>query len=125
MSNAQRRQYDRRRKLLAQDKQHRPPRKQIVKPAPAAEQLELRLTRFVYRPEMLDKIGLSYATIWNLMRRGEFPASHEVDDQVAWYEDELLAWMKTRPVRQLNGGNASSTMGRAGSSSRRTSPGRT
>ena len=67
-----------------------------VKPATRAGR-----RRFVYRPEMLDMVGLSYATIWNLIRRGEFPASHEVDDQVAWFEDELAEWMETRPIRQL------------------------
>lgn len=61
--------------------------------------------------EVLEVTGLSYPTIWAAMRRGEFPMSVRLlSAKVAWYRDEVAAWLESRPRSQLkplakNGGN--------------------
>jgi prophage regulatory protein len=57
-------------------------------------------SRFVFKPEVLDRVGVSYVTIWQWMRAGTFPASREVGGKVAWLESEIDRWIATRPARQ-------------------------
>jgi predicted DNA-binding transcriptional regulator AlpA len=57
-------------------------------------------SRFIFRPEVLDRVGVTYVTIWQWMRDGTFPASRDVDGQVAWYEHEIDTWIASRPIRK-------------------------
>jgi predicted DNA-binding transcriptional regulator AlpA len=61
--------------------------------------------RFIYKAEVLRRVGLTFPTVWKLMMRGEFPRSRVVADgqRVAWFEDEVDAWMESRPTRRLKG----------------------
>ena len=49
-------------------------------------------------------VPYSYATLWQKMRRGEFPLSVKLDDagtKVAWVENEILEWINSRERVQL------------------------
>ena len=56
-------------------------------------------SRFEFKPEVLDRVGVSYVTIWQWMRTGTFPASREVGGKVAWLESDIDEWMLSRPLR--------------------------
>jgi predicted DNA-binding transcriptional regulator AlpA len=56
--------------------------------------------KFVYKPEVLDKVGLSYPTIWQRMRDGTFPAARDIGGKTAWLESEIDDWMMRRPLRK-------------------------
>jgi prophage regulatory protein len=71
----------------------------------AAEQLPPP-SRFVFKPEVLDRVGVSYVSIWQWMRTGAFPASREVGGKVAWLESEIDEWMATRPLRKYKNAEA-------------------
>jgi predicted DNA-binding transcriptional regulator AlpA len=59
--------------------------------------------RLIERAEVLDKVPLSYATIWSLMRAGAFPRSRVVGDRSFWVESEVDAWIAALPQRALKG----------------------
>jgi prophage regulatory protein len=70
------------------------------------------MTRLIYKPELLERVGLSYTTIWTMMRQGRFPRSRSVgggeseggqNQKVAWLSDEVDAWLTELPVRRLKG----------------------
>jgi prophage regulatory protein len=49
---------------------------------------------FVRLPEVRRRTGLSTATIYRKMERGEFPMKRQLSiNAVAWYESDLNAWM--------------------------------
>ena len=56
---------------------------------------------YVFKPEVLDRCGMTYPTLWAWMRKGEFPQSYDVGGRVAWRADEFEAWMASRPKRTL------------------------
>lgn len=60
-------------------------------------------SRFVFKPEVLDRTGVTYVTIWHWMRAGTFPRSREVGGKTAWLESEIDAWIANRPIRRLKG----------------------
>jgi predicted DNA-binding transcriptional regulator AlpA len=83
----------------------------IRKPAPptiekAAPRVNAKPARFVFRPEVLDRVGVSYVTLWQWMRAGTFPASRDVDGQVAWLESDIDEWMLSRPFRSYKSSEA-------------------
>jgi predicted DNA-binding transcriptional regulator AlpA len=60
--------------------------------------------RFINKPEVLHRVGVSYPTLWAWMRRpgsAAFPRSRERGGKAAWLESE--AWILSRPVRRLKG----------------------
>jgi len=60
--------------------------------------------RLILKRELLQRVGLSYTTIWNLMRQGRFPRSVTVTDgRVAWHEHEVNDWLQTLPRQRLKG----------------------
>ena len=61
------------------------------------------MMRLIYKPELLDRVGLSYATVWTMMRQGRFPRSRVVGGKVAWFESEIETWITELPVRRLKG----------------------
>ncbi len=46
---------------------------------------------------VLERTGLSRTTLWRMERRGEFPKRvHLTSNLVAWLEDEVVAWIRSR-----------------------------
>ena len=60
--------------------------------------------RLISKPEVLDRVGVTYPTIWTWMRNGKFPRSRELGGgKAAWVESEVDAWIKNRPIIPLKG----------------------
>ena len=57
-----------------------------------------------HKAEVLERVPYSYPTIWEKMRRGEFPRSVKLDNsgaKIAWYEDEITEWIESRERVEL------------------------
>lgn len=55
--------------------------------------------KFLRTDQVEDRVGLSRTTIWRLERRGRFPARRRLGpNSVAWIEDEVDAWIESRPM---------------------------
>ena len=53
--------------------------------------------RLILKAEMTKKVGLTYTTIWRLMREGTFPLSvTHFGGKVAWVESEIDQWIAAR-----------------------------
>jgi predicted DNA-binding transcriptional regulator AlpA len=76
---------------------------------PGAERVQTGHTsqaRLLSKPEVLDRVGVTYPTLWSWMLRGEFPRSRKLGGKAAWVESEVEAWIGTLPVRRLKGDKA-------------------
>ncbi len=53
--------------------------------------------RFLRFAAVHERTGLSRSTIWRLERRGQFPKHRLISaNAVAWVEQELVDWIRTR-----------------------------
>ena len=82
-----------------------PPRRRPVKEAVVPEiaappSMAAANKRFVYKPEVVERVGKTYVTIWRWMTEGTFPNARIVGGQIAWLECEIDQWMESRPLRQ-------------------------
>jgi prophage regulatory protein len=60
--------------------------------------------RLLSKGEMLDKVGVSYPTIWKLMRQGAFPRAVVIGGgKNAWLEHEVDEFIANLPRRRLKG----------------------
>lgn len=59
--------------------------------------------RLIGKPEVLDRVGVTFATIWKWQREGTFPRGREVGGKTLWVEDEINEWVLSRPIRRLKG----------------------
>ena len=57
--------------------------------------------RLISKPEVLDRVGVTFPTIWKWMLEGTFPRSRELGGKVAWLEHEISAWILARPISHL------------------------
>lgn len=56
-----------------------------------------RAPRLMRRPEVLERVGLSSSTLYEMTAAGEFPAPIPIGRQaVAWLESEVDAWICNR-----------------------------
>jgi len=56
--------------------------------------------KFLRRPEVVAKTGLSYPTIYRLETAGKFPARRSLGpNSVGWLETEVNKWIETRAKR--------------------------
>lgn len=56
--------------------------------------------KLLRRPEVEARTGLSRSTIYDWMKRGEFPQPVKVGTRiVAWRESEITAWLEARETR--------------------------
>ena len=75
-----------------------------IKDFPVNNTITRDSARLILKPELLQRVGLSYTTIYNLMRKGRFPRSVTLtDDRVAWHEHEVNEWVQTLPRQRLKG----------------------
>ncbi len=65
--------------------------------------MNTRPNRLIHRPELTKRIGLSYPTVWRMMREGQFPRGRAVGGKTAWLESEIDHWIAGLPVRRLKG----------------------
>jgi predicted DNA-binding transcriptional regulator AlpA len=60
--------------------------------------------RLLSKGEMLDKVGVTYPTIWKLMREGAFPRAVVVGGgKNFWLEHEIDEYIAKLPRRRLKG----------------------
>jgi prophage regulatory protein len=53
--------------------------------------------RFLLRPEVQARTGLSASTLYYMIGRGAFPRPVRLTPRrVAWVEDDILAWQEQR-----------------------------
>jgi predicted DNA-binding transcriptional regulator AlpA len=62
---------------------------------------DVRPERLLSKHQVLDRVGLSYPTVWLWMREGRFPASRDLGGRVCWLESEISEWIAALPVRRL------------------------
>ena len=74
------------------------PKKALVSQAGSADAI-----RLISKPEVLDRVGVTYPTLWAWMRAGKFPRSRELGGKAAWIESEVEEWIAALPVRRLKG----------------------
>ncbi|NNE83363.1 MAG: AlpA family phage regulatory protein [Alphaproteobacteria bacterium] len=53
--------------------------------------------RLINKRELLRLVPLSYSTVWQLMRRGEFPLSITVSGRVFWKWREVREFLDNLP----------------------------
>ena len=67
------------------------------------DQLANTQPRLISKSEVLDRVGVTYPTLWVWMRSGAFPRSRELGGKVCWLESEIENWIVNRPIRRLKG----------------------
>ena len=76
-------------------------------PRPFAAQVKAARLATNLRPQLLTRrevvalVGLTYPSIWLMMREGRFPRSRVVGGKSMWVAGEIDAWVDTLPLRQL------------------------
>ena len=59
--------------------------------------------RLLSKREVLAIVGVSYPTLWSMMRANTFPRSRVVGGKSMWLSTDIEAWLATLPVRKLKG----------------------
>jgi predicted DNA-binding transcriptional regulator AlpA len=62
--------------------------------------------RLISKPELLERLGVSYPTVWYWMREGRFPRSRELGGKACWIESEVAEWIAALPKTRLKGDEA-------------------
>jgi prophage regulatory protein len=57
--------------------------------------------KYVFKAEVLRRVGYTFPTVWRWMREGTFPMSFDVGSRTAWLETEIEAWLASRPRSNL------------------------
>ena len=65
--------------------------------------LEPEHDRLVFKGELLERTGLSFPTIWKMMREDTFPRARVVGGKSAWLSSEIDQWIAHLPRRRLKG----------------------
>lgn len=56
------------------------------------------MDRLMTRAEVEEAVGVSRSTIYELMRRDQFPRPLKIGPRnVRWVENEVAAWLQSRP----------------------------
>jgi predicted DNA-binding transcriptional regulator AlpA len=71
------------------------------------ESLTPATIRLIDKREILAITGLTYPTIWKMMRSGTFPRSRIVGQKSKWRSDEVEQWLDELPIRKLKGDEGS------------------
>jgi prophage regulatory protein len=61
------------------------------------------VNRLLSKPEVIDRTGVTFPTIWKWMREGKFPRARELGGKSCWLESEVNDWIAKLPVRKLKG----------------------
>ena len=72
-------------------------------PRQPAGLLEPEPDRLVMKGEVLERVGVSYPTIWKMMQEGTFPRARVVGGKSAWLSSEIDQWIAHLPRRRLKG----------------------
>ena len=78
-------------------------KKKNVAPSRPPEPADRPVPRLISKPEVLDRVGVTFPTLWAWMRAGAFPRSRDLGGRACWLESEIDAWIENRPIRRLKG----------------------
>jgi len=56
--------------------------------------------QLLYKPQVTELVGLSFVSLWEMIRRNEFPAPLIIGNRSAWTRGEIQAWLASRPRRE-------------------------
>jgi len=59
--------------------------------------------RLLSARQVLDRVPLSYPTIWKMMREGKFPRARKISNRSFWIESEIDAYINGLLLRRLKG----------------------
>jgi predicted DNA-binding transcriptional regulator AlpA len=59
--------------------------------------------RLLSKREVVERIGVSYPTIWRWMRAGTFPRGLAVGERTMWRSDDIAGWLANLQQRRLKG----------------------
>jgi predicted DNA-binding transcriptional regulator AlpA len=71
--------------------------------APSKRAPPSKRRRIMFRKEVMEFFKCSNPTIWNWVRKKGFPRPLIVEGRDAWWEDEILAWVDSKPRRRFKG----------------------
>jgi prophage regulatory protein len=57
--------------------------------------------RLLSKAEVLERVGVTFPTVWKWQQEGKFPRSRELGGKVAWLEHEITEWILARPISRL------------------------
>jgi prophage regulatory protein len=63
----------------------------------------VRASKLISKAEVVERIGVSFPTIWAWMRAGKFPRARELRGRPAWIENEVEKWIRARPLIKYKG----------------------
>jgi prophage regulatory protein len=66
----------------------------------AADMAAASQVRLISKPEVCDRVGRTFPTIWLWMRQGKFPLPRDLGGKPAWVESEVDAWIERLPTRK-------------------------
>lgn len=69
----------------------------------ASSSPEKSAPRLLDKAEILRITGVTYPTVWKMMRRGEFPRGRVFGGQTRWLSTEVDEWLRKLPKRRLKG----------------------
>ena len=78
--------------------------KKATAPTTCAESV-VPSVRLLSKQEVLAIVGVTYPTLWKMMRDHRFPRSRIVGQKSKWRSDEVEEWLSALPVRALKGDN--------------------
>jgi predicted DNA-binding transcriptional regulator AlpA len=59
--------------------------------------------RLIFKRELLQRVGLSFPTIWKMMQQGRFPRARVIGSKSVWIESEVDDFLAALPLRQYKG----------------------
>jgi predicted DNA-binding transcriptional regulator AlpA len=59
--------------------------------------------QLLFRRDVLRIVGVTYPTIWAMMRKGTFPRSRICGGKSVWLSTEVEIWLTQLPIRPLKG----------------------
>lgn len=57
--------------------------------------------RLVFKPELIDRLGVSYPTILKFVREGRLPRGRVIGDRIAWTEKEVETFLANLPRQKF------------------------
>ena len=59
--------------------------------------------KWLTRTEVCEKTRLSYVTIWQMLKAGDFPRGRNVRGKILWKESDVDAWLESQPRQTFKG----------------------
>jgi predicted DNA-binding transcriptional regulator AlpA len=70
---------------------------------PPQTEAQIKPPKLLSKKEVMERVPVSYTTLWDWMQKGLFPRSRELGDKACWLSSEIDDWIVNRPIRPLKG----------------------